>query len=67
MLTWYTQLFHAIGSLKILEDMLCRFLIILSNMRKHAYKKFNLGGSGWLILLFFLWGCNPLQLLQPSL
>jgi hypothetical protein len=20
--------------------------------------------SGWLILLFFLWGCNPLQLLQ---
>jgi hypothetical protein len=23
------------------------------------------GGSGWLILLFFLWGCKPLQLLQP--
>jgi hypothetical protein len=23
------------------------------------------GGSGWLILLFFLWGCNPRQLL-PS-
>jgi hypothetical protein len=22
------------------------------------------GGSGWLILLFFLWGCKPLQLLQ---
>ena len=21
-------------------------------------------GSGWLILLFFLWGCKPLQLLQ---
>jgi hypothetical protein len=20
--------------------------------------------SGWLILLFFLWGCKPLQLLQ---
>ena len=27
---------------------------------------FFLGGgvSGWLVLLFFLWGCNPLQLLQ---
>ena len=27
------------------------------------------GGSAWLILLFFLWGCKPLQLLQsfPSL
>jgi hypothetical protein len=24
-------------------------------------------GSGWLILLFFLWGCNPLQLLQSFL
>jgi hypothetical protein len=22
------------------------------------------GGSGWLILLFFLWGCKSLQLLQ---
>jgi hypothetical protein len=22
------------------------------------------GGSGWLILLFLLWGCKPLQLLQ---
>jgi hypothetical protein len=22
------------------------------------------GDSGWLILLFFLWGCKPLQLLQ---
>ena len=25
------------------------------------------GGSGWLILLFFLWGCKPLQLLQSFL
>jgi hypothetical protein len=24
-------------------------------------------GSGWLILLFFLWGCKPLQLLQSFL
>ena len=24
------------------------------------------GGSGWLILMFFLWGCKPLQLLQFS-
>ena len=24
----------------------------------------SFGGSGWLILLFFLWGCKPLQLLQ---
>jgi hypothetical protein len=23
------------------------------------------GGSGWLILLFFLWGCKPLQLHSP--
>jgi hypothetical protein len=23
------------------------------------------GGSGWLILLFFLWGCKLLQLLGP--
>jgi hypothetical protein len=26
-----------------------------------------LGESGWLILLFFLWSCKPLQLLQSSL
>ena len=26
-----------------------------------------LGRSGWLILLFFLWSCNPLQLLQSFL
>jgi hypothetical protein len=25
----------------------------------------NSGGSGWLILLLFLWGCKPIQLLQP--
>ena len=25
------------------------------------------GGSGWLILLFFLWSCKPLQLLQSFL
>jgi hypothetical protein len=25
------------------------------------------GSSGWLILLFFLWGCKPLQLLQSFL
>jgi hypothetical protein len=25
------------------------------------------GGSGWLILLFFLWGCKPFQLLQSGL
>ena len=25
------------------------------------------GISGWLILLFFLWGCNPLQLFQSFL
>jgi len=25
------------------------------------------GGSGWLILLFFLWGCKPLQLFQSFL
>jgi hypothetical protein len=24
-------------------------------------------GSGWLILLFFLWGCKPLKLLQSFL
>jgi hypothetical protein len=24
-------------------------------------------GPGWLILLFFLWGCKPRQLLQPLL
>jgi hypothetical protein len=24
------------------------------------------GGSGWFILLFFLWGCKALQLLGPS-
>jgi hypothetical protein len=24
----------------------------------------SFGRSGWLILLFFLWGCKPLQLLQ---
>jgi hypothetical protein len=23
------------------------------------------GGSGWLILLLLLWGCKPLQFLQP--
>jgi hypothetical protein len=23
------------------------------------------GKSGWLILMFFLWGCKPIQLLQP--
>jgi hypothetical protein len=25
------------------------------------------GGSGWLILFFFLWGCKPLQFLQSFL
>jgi hypothetical protein len=33
----------------------------------HVYSLFSgldLGRSGWLILLFFLWGCKPLQLLQ---
>jgi hypothetical protein len=36
----------------------------------HTYSLFgslvpgNSGRSGWLILLFFLWGCKPLQLLQ---
>jgi hypothetical protein len=25
------------------------------------------GGSDWLILLFFLWGCKPLQLLRSFL
>jgi hypothetical protein len=27
----------------------------------------NSGGSGWLILFFFLWDCKPLQLLQSFL
>jgi hypothetical protein len=27
----------------------------------------NSGGSGWLTLLFFLWACKPLQLLQSFL
>ena len=27
----------------------------------------ELGSSGWLILLFFLWGCKPLQLFQSFL
>jgi hypothetical protein len=26
----------------------------------------NSGGSGWLILLFFLWGCKPLSSFSPS-
>jgi hypothetical protein len=28
------------------------------------FSPWELWGSGWLILLFFLWGCKPLQLLQ---
>jgi hypothetical protein len=26
----------------------------------------ELGGAGWLILLFFLWGCKPLQLMKED-
>ena len=28
------------------------------------FSSWSFGGSGWLIWLFFLWGCKPLQLLQ---
>jgi hypothetical protein len=31
------------------------------------FSPWELWGSGWLILLFFLWGCKPLQLRQSFL
>jgi len=31
------------------------------------FRSWSSGGCGWLMLLFFLWGCKPLQLLQSFL
>jgi hypothetical protein len=51
------------------KDILC-YICSWSHGSLHVYSLVGglvPGSSGWLILLFFLWGCKPLQLLQSFL
>jgi hypothetical protein len=53
------------------KAILC-YICIWSNGSLHVYPLVgglvigNSGGSGWLILMFFLWGCKFLQFLKSS-